>query len=123
MAERNIVVDCSQLSRVSEILQQAQQVGMTTLAQSYFITSLVICKLEALYHHLFCKILFEKKNSKQDMHILDYDQYKQGGANITGLRMVDPHRRETIDVLAKWNNWEFNTGKNLNVSEKTLTVL
>lgn len=57
------------------------------------------------------------------MHILDYDQYKQGGANITGLRMVDPHRRETIDVLAKWNNWEMNTGKNLNVSEKTLTVL
>jgi magnesium-transporting ATPase (P-type) len=62
MGERNIVVDCSQLSRVSEILQQAQQVGMTTLAQSYFITSLVICKLKALaYRHLFCKILFKKK--------------------------------------------------------------
>jgi ionotropic kainate glutamate receptor 2 len=56
------------------------------------------------------------------MHILDYDQYKQGGANITGLRMVDPHRRETIDVLSKWNNWEMNTGKNLNITEKTLTV-
>lgn len=41
MGERNIVLDCSQLSRVSEVLQQAQQVGMTTLAQSYFITSLV----------------------------------------------------------------------------------
>jgi hypothetical protein len=44
MGERNIVIDCSQLSRVSEILQQAQQVGMTTLAQSYFITSLVTFK-------------------------------------------------------------------------------
>ncbi|XP_046464667.1 glutamate receptor ionotropic, kainate 2-like [Daphnia pulex] len=95
--ERNIVLDCSQLSRVSEILQQAQQVGMTTLAQSYFITSL-------------------------DMHILDYDQYKQGGANISGLRMVDPHRRETVDVLGKWNNWELSAGKSLNVTEKTLTL-
>lgn len=56
------------------------------------------------------------------MHILDYDQYKQGGANISGLRMVDPHRRETVDVLGKWNNWELSAGKSLNVTEKTLTV-
>lgn len=41
MGERNIVLDCSQLGRVSELLHQAQQVGMATLAQSYFITSLV----------------------------------------------------------------------------------
>lgn len=97
MGERNIVLDCSQLSRVSEVLQQAQQVGMTTLAQSYFITSL-------------------------DMHILDYEEYKQGGANITGLRMINPYRRETIDTVGKWNIWEMSAGKNLNVTEKTLTV-
>lgn len=42
MGERNIVLDCSQLSRIEELLKQAQQVGMTTLAQSYFITNLVI---------------------------------------------------------------------------------
>ncbi|KAK4023250.1 Glutamate receptor [Daphnia magna] len=97
MGERNIVLDCSQLSRVSEVLQQAQQVGMTTLAQSYFITSL-------------------------DMHILDYEEYKQGGANITGLRMINPYRRETIDTVGKWNIWEMSAGKNLNVTEKTLTL-
>lgn len=39
--ERNIVLDCSELSRVSELLKQAQQVNMATLAQNYFITSLV----------------------------------------------------------------------------------
>ncbi|XP_059352207.1 glutamate receptor ionotropic, kainate 2-like [Daphnia carinata] len=97
MGERNIVLDCSQLGRVSEVLQQAQQVSMTTLAQSYFITSL-------------------------DMHILDYEEYKQGGANITGLRMINPYRRETIDIVNKWNIWEMSAGKNLNVTEKTLTL-
>ncbi|KAI9550316.1 hypothetical protein GHT06_007599 [Daphnia sinensis] len=97
MGERNIVLDCSQLSRVSEVLQQAQQVSMTTLAQSYFITSL-------------------------DMHILDYEEYKQGGANITGLRMIDPYRKETVDIVNKWNIWEMSAGKILNVTEKTLTL-
>ena len=41
MGERNIVLDCAHLDRISELLSQAHQVGMTTLAQSYFITSLV----------------------------------------------------------------------------------
>lgn len=41
MGERNIVVDCSKLARVDELLGQAREVGMTTLAQSYLITSLV----------------------------------------------------------------------------------
>ena len=45
MGERNIVLDCSQLDRITELLNQAQQVGMTTLAQSYFITSLVTYEL------------------------------------------------------------------------------
>lgn len=56
------------------------------------------------------------------MHILDYEEYKQGGANITGLRMINPYRRETIDTVGKWNIWEMSAGKNLNVTEKTLTV-
>ena len=41
MGERNIVLDCSKLARVEELLSQAKEVGMTTLAQSYLITSLV----------------------------------------------------------------------------------
>jgi len=41
MGEVNIVLDCSQLGRISTLLDQAVQVGMTSLAQSYFITSLV----------------------------------------------------------------------------------
>ena len=41
MGERNIVLDCSQIGLVAELLNQAQQVAMTTFAQSYLITSLV----------------------------------------------------------------------------------
>lgn len=41
MKENKIVLDCSQLNCISEILEQAQQVRMTTEDQSYFITSLV----------------------------------------------------------------------------------
>lgn len=50
MGERNIVLDCSQLSRIEELLNQAQQVGMATLAQSYFITNLVQSKDYTIYN-------------------------------------------------------------------------
>lgn len=57
------------------------------------------------------------------MHTLDYDRYKQGGTNITGLQMVDPTRRDTIDTVNKWISWEMNSGKSLNLTEGTLKVL
>ena len=38
--ERNIILDCS-LTRINTLFTQALQVGMMTMAQSYFITSLV----------------------------------------------------------------------------------
>ena len=41
MGEVNIVLDCPQLDKITEILDQAQEVGMARSAQSYFITSLV----------------------------------------------------------------------------------
>lgn len=56
------------------------------------------------------------------MHTVDYDKYKYGGVNITGLRMIDPAKRDTIEAINKWSNWEMNSGKVLNFTEKTLTV-
>lgn len=57
------------------------------------------------------------------MHTLDYENYKHGGVNITGVRMVDPTRRDTVDTVSKWISWEMNSGKNPgNLTEKTLTV-
>jgi hypothetical protein len=76
--ERNIVLDCSQLSRVSEILQQAQQVGMTTLAQSYFITSLV-------------KSSIEKKN-QLSRNLIDSIEFEKKGHAHFGLRSIQTRR-------------------------------
>ena len=56
------------------------------------------------------------------MHTLDFEPFKQSGVNITGLQMVDPSRKETVDIINKWINWEMNKGKGLNITEKTLTV-
>jgi len=57
------------------------------------------------------------------MHTLDYENYKHGGANITGMRMVDPTRRDTSDIVSKWISWEMNSGKGVaNLTEKTLSV-
>lgn len=36
--------------------------------------------------------------------------------------MVDPNRKETIDIVGKWINWELNAGKFHNFTEKSLTV-
>lgn len=57
------------------------------------------------------------------MHTLDYERYYRTGVNITGLRMVDPSKKDTIDVVNKWINWEINAGKSANISEQTLTVM
>lgn len=57
------------------------------------------------------------------MHTIDYDPFKQGGANITGLRMVDPERKDTMDIVSKWISWEMNAGRGPgNLTEKTLPV-
>ncbi len=61
MGERHIVLDCSQLGLVSELLNQAQQVAMTTLAQSYLITSLV-CRQKQTSDDPYCPIIISKEN-------------------------------------------------------------
>lgn len=56
------------------------------------------------------------------MHTLDYDQYKEIGVNITGLRMVEPTAK-TVDVIKNWSNWTASlTEKFLNITEKDITV-
>ena len=47
--ERNIVLDCS-LKSIHNIFRQAQEVGMMSLAQSYFITSLVSSFTHSIKH-------------------------------------------------------------------------
>lgn len=62
--ETHFVIDCSAAS-IEEVLRQAQQVGLMSDMHNYILTN-------------------------PDMHIIDLEPFQYGGANITGIRMLDP---------------------------------
>ena len=61
-----IVLDCD-VENVITVLREAQAVGMMTAYHNYLITNL-------------------------DLHLVDMEEFKYGGTNITALRLVDPYR-------------------------------
>ena len=61
-----IVLDCD-VENVITVLREAQAVGMITAYHNYLITNL-------------------------DLHLVDLEEFKYGGTNITSLRLVDPFR-------------------------------
>ncbi|KAF4521436.1 hypothetical protein B566_EDAN010593 [Ephemera danica] len=75
-AESHIVLDCT-TERIYDVMKQAQQIGMMSDYHSYLITSL-------------------------DLHIVDLDEFKYGGTNITAFRLVDPERAEVQKVMRDW---------------------
>lgn len=57
------------------------------------------------------------------MHTLDYEKYRDGGVRISGVRMVDPHRKATSDTVSKMIEFEKKSGKTgLNLADKPLLV-
>ena len=38
----------------------------------------------------------------QDLHLVDLEDFKYGGTNITSFRLVDPHNPEVKDVVKSW---------------------
>ncbi|XP_046751512.1 glutamate receptor ionotropic, kainate 2-like [Diprion similis] len=71
----NIVLDCS-IEILSEVLKQAQQVGVMSDRHSYIIASL-------------------------DLSTIDLEPYQYGGTNLTGLRLIDPDDPVVIDTFQK----------------------
>ncbi|RXG61714.1 Glutamate receptor ionotropic, kainate 2 [Armadillidium vulgare] len=71
--EMNIILDCS-TDKVGQILKQAQQIGMMTPYNNYIITSL-------------------------DLHLVDLEDFKYGGSNITALRLIDPTNRNVKYIM------------------------
>ena len=61
-----IVLDCD-VENVITVLREAKNVGMMTAYHNYLITNL-------------------------DLHLVDMEEFKYGGTNITSLRLVDPYR-------------------------------
>ncbi|XP_039303724.1 glutamate receptor ionotropic, kainate 2 isoform X1 [Solenopsis invicta] len=75
----NIIIDCSS-EILSEVLMQAQQVGILSEKYKVIVTSL-------------------------DLQTLDLEPYQYSGVNFTGVRLIDPEDpivRETFD-RHKWN--------------------
>ncbi|TMW40667.1 hypothetical protein DOY81_014253, partial [Sarcophaga bullata] len=95
-AEGNIVLDCS-TEKVYEVLKQAQQVGMMSDYHSYLITSL-------------------------DLHTINLDEFRYGGTNITGFRLVN--EKIVNEVVRQWSIEEKGVIRSANLSTiKTETAL
>ncbi|XP_043241156.1 glutamate receptor ionotropic, kainate 2-like isoform X2 [Amphibalanus amphitrite] len=65
---RHVVLDCD-IKSVPLVLKQAQQIGMMTAEYSFFITSL-------------------------DLHTVNLVDFQYSGANITGLRLINPRAQD-----------------------------
>ncbi|XP_045122120.1 LOW QUALITY PROTEIN: glutamate receptor ionotropic, kainate 2-like [Portunus trituberculatus] len=74
--EQNIILDC-RTEKVGLVLKQAQQVDMMSSYHSYLITSM-------------------------DLHLVDLEDFKYSGSNITGLRLIDPNREEVKALVETW---------------------
>ncbi|TRY76305.1 hypothetical protein TCAL_06372 [Tigriopus californicus] len=73
LGENRIILDCKN-DHVQEILKQAQQVGIMTAYHTFFITTL-------------------------DLHLVELEELKYGGTNITAFRLVDPDLEEVQNMI------------------------
>ncbi|VVC31772.1 Ionotropic glutamate receptor, L-glutamate and glycine-binding domain,Receptor, ligand binding [Cinara cedri] len=74
--ETKILLDCS-FNILSEVLYQAQQVGLMGSEHNFIIASL-------------------------DMHTLDLDPFKYSGTTIIGMRLVKPYDNEFKNIVSQW---------------------
>ncbi|XP_047735944.1 glutamate receptor ionotropic, kainate 2-like isoform X1 [Hyalella azteca] len=94
--ETKIVIDVKQ-HRIYEILKQAAQIGLMSEYHSYFITSL-------------------------DLHLVNMDDFKYSGANITSLRLVDPNKPEAVQFVEEWKYGELRYGKTIDEDIARITT-
>lgn len=80
-----IVIDC-EVSILSEVLRQCQQVGLISQGYYIFLTSL-------------------------DAHTVDLEDFKYGGTNITAFRMINVEKKEVRDVVFNIVNQELSQGR------------
>ncbi|KAK7085547.1 hypothetical protein SK128_021963, partial [Halocaridina rubra] len=76
--EQNIILDCK-TEKVATVLKQAQQTGMMSSFHNFIISSL-------------------------DLHLVNLDDFKYGGSNITAVRLIDPTRDEVKEVMRDWQS-------------------
>lgn len=93
-AEAHIVLDCS-TEKVYEVLKQAQQIGMMSDYHSYLITSL-------------------------DLHVVDLDEFKYGGTNITAFRIVNPDKDLVQNTIQEWETNEARQNRKVQFGPSTV---
>ncbi|KAK4883093.1 hypothetical protein RN001_006412 [Aquatica leii] len=82
--DKHYVIDCS-INNLSDVLQQAQQVGIMTDEYYFFITSL-------------------------DMSTIDLTPYQYSGATITGIRIINPEDSRVIEISQRLQQLRSNNG-------------
>ena len=95
--EVHIVLDCS-TEKILPFLKQAMQVGMMTAYHNYLITSL-------------------------DLHMVDLEDFKYGGTNVTAFRLLDPDRAEVRQVVEDWMYGEMRFGRNFDAAGHSIKVI
>lgn len=73
-SEDNRIVVVGSTEGVAELLRQAQQVGIMNEDYTYLVGNL-------------------------DLHTYELEEYKYSEANITGIRMFDPDKKEVRDLI------------------------
>jgi len=82
--DTRIIVDCD-FDVVNDLLQQAQSINMITEYFHYHFTSL-------------------------DISLVNLDNFKYSGTNITAFRLVDPNNTKVISIMDEWRTIQENTG-------------
>ena len=61
-------------------------------------------------------------SSTQDIGLLDLEDYRHDGVNITGLQLVDPTNPLVTEVTSDWVYQEVTTGKSPLGEQNGITV-
>lgn len=89
--DRNIIIDCS-IEILPDVLLQAQQVGLITDQYNIIVTCL-------------------------DFHTLELEPFRYGGANITGLRLIDPDNEKVQEIMNFFVNQYASTQQDTSAEE------
>ena len=90
--EIHLVLDCDH-DKIRMVMKEAMAVGMMTAYHNYLITNMV-----RIFHMTF----FQFFSNFKDLHLVDLEDFKYGGTNITSFRLVDPHNPEVKEVVKSW---------------------
>ena len=59
----------------------------------------------------------------QDLHMVNLDDFKYGGTNLTAFRLLDPDREEVKQVVQDWIFGELRYGRKMEAHEQTIKVI